>query len=266
MRRATFKTIATGLSLLFVWACAEVHVRVPHGTQPGTGGPASPEAKAPISLTELVARQKQRETSTSSLSRAPASLCESTGGLGEEVRSYNQETGSWCWATSAQIVLEFHKEVSEQCLWVNQALSRGDCCGTRDFLAILNRWVTDTPSNCDGGGWPHWVFTPAGFDYERILAPGRAGSEEWTAYFAALKTQLCQNGPFISVIRWSEGGGHSQVVRAINDVLQVVEVNDHRDADFNTRSFDVFIGDDADDPNGTFGYAQDVFYVEIQRL
>jgi len=267
VRRATFKTIATGLVFVFVGACTEVHVRMPHRTQTATGDFDPPQAKASLSLAELVARQKQqRDTSAGSNSLATASQCESTGGLGEEVRPYNQETASWCWATSAQIVLEFHKHVSEQCRWVDRALSRDDCCGPRDFLAVLNRWFTDTPSACDQGGWPHWVFASSGFDYERIRAPGSADSNEWGAYFDALKTQLCQNGPLISVIRWSEGGGHTQVVRAINTLLQVVEVNDHLEADFNTQPFDVFIGDSADDLYGPFGYSQDVFYVDIRPL
>ncbi len=275
MKMQKLGAVAVGLSLLLVWACTEVHVRLSNRIPTGTDEPAHLQAKEPISLAELIERQKEREQqrdkdqqrdkSVRDQTSLPSSLCDSPGKLKDEVQPYNQEAASWCWATSAQTVLAFHKEIKGQCDWVNGALSRGDCCGRRDFLDSLNRWFTDTPSVCDEGGWPHWVFSTSGFEYERVRAPGTANANEWTAYFDALKTQLCQNGPFISVIRWAEGGGHSQVVRAINDVLQIVEVNDHRDADFNTQPFDVFIGDDVNDPYGEFGHAQDVFYVEIRR-
>lgn len=255
--------VAVGMTLLLAGACTEVHVRWSHHNPSRLGDPPYLSAKEPISLAELVKRQQAMALSAQK--DPPTSLCNAQGMLNEEVRPYNQEAANWCWATSTQTVLEFHKEIKGQCEWVNGALSRSDCCGKRDFIDTLNRWFTDTPSACDEGGWPHWIFNSSGFDYEWVRAPASPTMSEWTPYFNALKTQLCRSGPFISVIRWSEGGRHTQVVRAINDTLQVVEVNDHRDADFNTQPFDVFIGDDVNDPYGEFGHAQEMFYVEIRR-
>lgn len=275
MKMNKFGAMAIGLSVLLLWACTEVHVRLSPRAPIGTGEPAHLPPKEPITLAELIARQKERgqqrdrdrQSDTSGQVQTPTSrsLCDSPGKLRDEVRPYNQEAAGWCWATSAQVVLEFHKVTNGQCDWVNGSLSRADCCGVREFLAPLNRWFTDTPSACDQGGWPHWVFASSEFDYERLMAPRISDPTEWAAYFDALKTQLCQNGPFISVIRWAEGGKHSQVVRAIDDVLRVVEVNDHRDADFNTQPFEEFIGSNGSDPYGEFGHAQEMFYVELQR-
>lgn len=267
--------VAVGFSLSLVWACTEVHVRLANRIPTETDESTQLQAKKPISLAELIERQKEREQqrdkdqssdkSARDQSSLPSSLCDSTGMLKGEVRPYNQETSNWCWATSAQTVLEFHQEIRGQCDWVNRALSRGDCCGNRAFDTFLNRWFITTPSDCDQGGWPDWVFTRSGFDYELLMAPGNPDLNEWTSYFDALKRQLCQNGPFISVIQWTEGGGHTQVVRGIRTDLQIVEVNNHRDADFNTLPFDVFIGDAVDDQYGEHGYAQELFYIEIRR-
>lgn len=259
-------TIVVGFSLVVVWACTEVHVRLSSHIPTETDELAHVQAKEPISLSELIDRQKVRSNRPAhAQSSSPASLCDSSGKMKDEVSPHNQEASNWCWATSAQTVLEFHQEIRGQCDWVNGALSRSDCCGYRYFDTFLNRWLTTTPSDCDQGGWPHWVFNASGFDYERLMAPGTPNPNEWIAYFDVLKTQLCQNGPFISVIQWTEGGGHTQVVRGIHADLQVVEVNNHRDADFNTQPFDVFIGDAVDDQYGEHGYAQELFYVEIRR-
>ncbi len=97
---------------------------------------AGPQAKEPISLAELTQRQAEREGKIKT--GLVPSLCDSQGKLKDEVRPYNQETTNWCWATSAQTVLEFHKEIKGQCDWVNGALSRRDCCGPRDFDSFLN--------------------------------------------------------------------------------------------------------------------------------
>ncbi|ULA60045.1 MAG: putative PeptidaseC392 domain-containing protein [Nitrospira sp.] len=269
MKRQHLQTVAGGLSLLFVWACTEVHVRLSHRAPTTTTDESiSLQAKEPISIAQLIAQQQQRQQrdkSAQDQSSLPTSLCDAQGTLTGAVRPYNQETSNWCWATSAQTVLEFHQEVRGQCDWVNRALSREDCCGNRTFDTFLNRWFINTPSACDQGGWPHWVFTASGFDYELLMAPGTPDPNEWTTYFEAFQRQLCQNGPFVSVIQWADGGGHTQVVRGIHTDLQVVEVNNHRDADFNTLPFDVFIGDAVGDHYGEYGYAQESFYVEIRR-
>ena len=258
---------ATALSLLILWACTtEIHIRLSSRIPTSAGQPAGPQeqAKEPISLAELTERQTQREGKIQT--GLVTTLCDSQERLKDEVRPHNQETTNWCWATSAQTVLEYHKEIKGQCDWVNGALSRSDCCGRRDFDTFLNRWFTTTSSDCDQSGMPHYVFDTSGFDYERLMAPGSSNPNDWTAYFKVLKKQICLNGPFISVTLFPDGGGHTQVVSNIDINNQVVEVNDHRDADFNTQPFDVFIGDALDDHSGEYGYAQEFFYVEISRL
>jgi hypothetical protein len=238
-------------------------------------------AKEFITIKELSDRQTKRPTKgqpgqLGQMQQAPqvTSLCDAQGKLRDAVNPYNQETTNWCWASSAQTVLGFHKEIRDQCSFVNDALSRSDCCGPRVFDSFLNGWFITTPSECDQGGWPHWVFEKLGYNYDRVRAPGTSNPADWTSYVEALNTsyieilkrELCQNGPFISVLQ-IEGGvsGHTEVVRGIYEDAKFIEVNDHRNADFNTLSFDEFVGDDLDNPNGEYGYAQEFFYVEISR-
>jgi hypothetical protein len=261
------------LSLL-LWACTtQIHIRLSSRALNRISQNVNPPAKKPISLAELIDRQTKGpatgQTGRPDVMQTPqlTSLCDPQGRLRDMGNPYNQETTRWCWATSAQTVLEFHKEIRDQCSWVNSALLRQDCCGVREFDPFLNIWFITTPLDCDQAGWPHWVFDKSGFDYEILPAPGTSNLADWTAYVEPLKRQICRNGPFISALQL-EGGvaEHTQVVVGIYDDPQVIEVNNHRTADFNTQPLDVFIGDALNDPNGEYGYAQDFFYVEIRRL
>src|SRR5262245_39076825 len=46
------------------------------------------------------------------------------------VSLHGQNTPSWCWAASAQMVVEFHDALIDQCELVHYVSPWKDCCGT----------------------------------------------------------------------------------------------------------------------------------------
>ena len=109
----------------------------------------------------------------------------------EEAEAIAQETGTWCWATSAQTVMRYHVEDRvEQCDVVSTALNTPNCCNAPWSIA------------CQKNKLPSLALTAFGFEYRTVgpLEPKR------------LAAQICDNGPFIFVLHYAGGGGHSFVV------------------------------------------------------
>lgn len=158
-----------------------------------------------------------------------------------------QETDVWCWAASAQSVMAFHRMQVQQCEIVNKTYVRD--VTAPDFCCVRpNR----SDIKCQKNGWPHDVFDKFAFAWnwqERALPQDQ------------LKHQLCSNGPFVYLIFYPGGGGHSFVVKHYEpiDDQMYLWVHDHsydldregnrRPRAFKLISYDQFV-------NGQYGNSQ----------
>lgn len=109
-----------------------------------------------------------------------------------------QITSSSCWAASAEATLRFHTDSihPRQCEILSDIMGKDiegnlDCCGNKN------------QGNCQRNGLPSWAFEEYGFNW--LMVEGPLEREK-------LAAQLCINGPFIFILRYSGGGGHSFVV------------------------------------------------------
>ena len=121
----------------------------------------------------------------------------------KDVETIAQDTSVWCWAASAEAVMKYHSQLpnKSQCNIVNTIFRRdGDqsgpdrnafCCGNKEH------------ADCHNNGLPSWAFIEYGFDW--LMVRGPLEREK-------LAAQLCSNGPFIFILSYANGGGHSFVV------------------------------------------------------
>lgn len=105
---------------------------------------------------------------------------------------------SWCWAATAQNILDFHGTKIKQCELVATVYSRSVnntlCCG-------------ETVTECWGkGGFPEWVFDR--FTYSYLPPKARNNNLSWEN----ATEELCQNRPYITSIDFVDGDNHSVVV------------------------------------------------------
>ncbi|KMQ59282.1 hypothetical protein ACM46_19305 [Chryseobacterium angstadtii] len=122
-----------------------------------------------------------------------------------DVDIIGQETNSWCWAASGQMIMKYLGTNISQCEQANYRFGLNNCC------------ITPTPSNCVRGGSPdfnHW-----GFNYD-LTNPGDA------LYFDELQNQFDSNMPVAFSWRWNGGGGHVQVAIGYSSLSEMVAVND----------------------------------------
>lgn len=110
-----------------------------------------------------------------------------------------QITSSSCWAASAETTMRYHTTSPDpsQCDIIGTIAGKDvgnpvDCCSNLD------------QGNCQRNGLPSWAFEEYGFNW--LMVQGPLEREK-------LAAQLCSNGPFIFLLRYSGGGGHSFVVR-----------------------------------------------------
>ena len=122
-----------------------------------------------------------------------------------------QKTSMWCWAASAEMVMNYAGHDVTQCAQANHEFGRTDCCNS------------PTPGPCVSGGWPEfpiWKFA------SQTLADGIALT------FAQIVAQIDANLPVCFSWHWQGGGGHMMVVRGYSwSVLilagnQMVYIND----------------------------------------
>ena len=121
-----------------------------------------------------------------------------------------QQTNMWCWAASAQMVMEFLGVNVQQCTEANNEFGRSDCCNS------------PTPSSCVNGGWPE--FDKYGFNFVR--------TSNLALTWDQLRRELsdaagCGRRPFAFSWHWPGGGGHMMVAIGYQTVSSVnyVEVN-----------------------------------------
>jgi len=104
---------------------------------------------------------------------------------------------SWCWAATAQNVMDFHGQKTQQCQLVAKVYSYVDdipCCG-------------ETVTECWGNaGRPEWVFNDFQFSYLNKTVRNKILTWEDAT------EEICQNRPFISSIDFDSGDRHSVVV------------------------------------------------------
>ncbi|MDH5666758.1 MAG: hypothetical protein OEY86_01940 [Nitrospira sp.] len=115
------------------------------------------------------------------------------------VEDIAQITSSSCWAASAETVMRFHTNSSppNQCDIIGRIASKEigqsvNCCRNID------------QGNCQRNGLPSKAFKEYKYGWRWVKGPLEPEK---------LAAQLCSNGPFIFILRYSGGGGHSFVVR-----------------------------------------------------
>lgn len=179
-----------------------------------------------------------------------------------------QQTIAWCWAASSRTVMEYRNKkkiqpepTAPQCDIVKNVfglrLGGANCCERKNSPDSI-----DTPWTCVRGGWPHWVLDNYQFDYEWV--DGRF--DNWDV----LKTEICNDYPFISVIEWSGGGKHTLVVTGYREspasagLQRVVEIEDpNEDDNPQDLTFDEFVRGSAKKPGWSYEFSHDRTYVQI---
>ena len=105
---------------------------------------------------------------------------------------------SWCWAATAQNIMDFHGTKIKQCELVAtvyfSSVNNTLCCGE----TVTKCWVL--------GGFPEWVFDR--FPYSYLPTKARNNNLTWET----ATEELCQNRPFIASIDFVDGDNHSVVV------------------------------------------------------
>jgi hypothetical protein len=120
--------------------------------------------------------------------------CEPPAASALSVTLRPQETEKWCWAASAQMVMEYLGKQVEQCKQANDRLNRNDCC------------KNPTPRDCIKGNWPD--FKKYGFTFQQTTnAP-----LSWTTLKVQLAPNSCAGTPFAFTWQYpNNGGGHMMV-------------------------------------------------------
>lgn len=194
-----------------------------------------------------------------------------------------QENSSWCWVASTQMVLEFisHTPINSQCDFATEILKPElqhakvnnvgivqdrpvECCqaiGKASLVigagnALVNNSTKEISQEvCIRGGWPEFVFesleknTGKGYWWE---ATNDWAKTDPNLVWEQLDEEICQNRPFIFVVRWDEaegGGRHTSVGGGTQHIggINYVEVYDHFPAeggsDIYLMPFDSFLGE-----------------------
>ena len=175
--------------------------------------------------------------------------------LKSQVPNAQQLTGSWCWAASSQLVVEYlTKKPAPQCELVSQTFNLPDpalnCCQYLEGTATASQ----LEATCDQGGWPEWILKIKDISYTKMEA-SRGEQLGW----AGLTKQICDNHPFIFVVEWSGGGRHSAVGGGYHTTAQFgnfVEIYDHSPSGFSAMPYQEFLGH-----RGSFTHEFD--YVDI---
>jgi hypothetical protein len=113
-----------------------------------------------------------------------------------------QETGKWCWAASAQMVMDYLGHNVSQCVQANNRFGRNDCCD----IDLCPTPETNHP--CVSGGWPE--FDKYGFSFKTTSdAP-----LSWEDLRKQISDQPnCKKRPFCFTWHWPGGSGHMMVAK-----------------------------------------------------
>jgi hypothetical protein len=248
--------IVLGLAVLFFSACARVGVVVQGGGTKSVQGVGIGSVQEPYIFSP---------DATNTQPQSPR--CQLNG-----IANHLQETSLWCWAASTQVVIDYLRlptigPVIKQCDLVNavfeddlRARESGDpslppislnCCKIPEILPSetalsdtdLDKKIRNHSTDiCFKTNWPNRVFdTP---DYRHgysTIYYDPDSTEPQGLGWEDLVAQICDNRPFIFVIRWGGGGGHAAVVggyRQSADSNRWVEVFD---PGYNNASYDFYV-------------------------
>jgi hypothetical protein len=160
--------------------------------------------------------------------------------LKSQVPRANQETGSWCWAASTQLIVEYLTKIpTRQCALVGEVFHERlkarpetfqDCCDYQNLAASLSAQIPENLANiCDQGGWPESALVRQNIQFNK--RDQTQGLLKWTS----LTHEICEDRPFIFVVRWNSGGRHSAVgggYQTTQHFGNFVEVYDHSPDEF----------------------------------
>lgn len=121
------------------------------------------------------------------------------------VKLIGQKTSQWCWAATAEMIMDYHKVPVDQCRQANDLLNRTDCC----FIP--------TPQACIEPG--HSNFQLYGFQADR--KPNKA-----YLTFQEIISQIESNLPFAFSWAWNDGGGHQMNIVGYSTDFKMVLVLD----------------------------------------
>jgi len=209
------------ISIMVFFGCTSVKISVaPTEKNSGENLSSDTPPKSPIVSASLPKLQVSMTSQGGNREAIPPS-CPARALVTQKAKATSQLTDVWCWATSAQMVMNAHGTKVEQCSIVNLLENRVGqlspsggpfCCGDNNGIF---------PGVCHKNGWPHKVFDRYGYDWRYTNGPL---SEE------DVKGQLCETGPFIYVLLYEGGGGHSIVVKdyKVVDEELFLFVHDHR--------------------------------------
>jgi len=102
-----------------------------------------------------------------------------------------QEAKLWCWAASAQMVMDLFGTQVKQCEQANKRLGLTTCCNA------------SMPRACNQAGWPE--FTKYGFAATQQTTQAALTWGQLTAEIG------CGRRPVAFSWRWTGGGGHMMV-------------------------------------------------------
>lgn len=123
-----------------------------------------------------------------------------------------QKTEQWCWAASAEMILNYHGYPNEhtQCVQANYKFENNNCCNN------------PTPTDCIHPGWPE--FEKFGYDYY---------TTEWgnALSWEDLKKEIDSNRPFVFAWGWKNSPssmGHMMTLVGYseNENIRMVYIND----------------------------------------
>lgn len=115
---------------------------------------------------------------------------------------YGQETSSWCWAATGQMIMEYHGTLVTQCEQANDQLKRTDCCAMAT-CPTLNLF-----HDCIVTGWPR--FALYGFNFNRTT---NGTPLSWNEITDQIETE--PRLPFAFLWRYDGGGSHWMVAKGI---------------------------------------------------
>lgn len=135
---------------------------------------------------------------------------------------YEQETISWCWAASAQTVINYFRTAAgqpplTQCSLVDDLLTPPEtCCGPARHS-----------DSCLRGDLPEKVFVKKGFTYAPEIKDPPNRENLW----GKVTNQICEEKPIVLAEYFVDGGGHTSVISAFGGNGQVgerwVDIYDH---------------------------------------
>lgn len=188
---------------------------------------------------------------------------------------------TWCWAATAQMVMESHNAIESQCQIVNTvSRDRGnftapelaavraedlvpnpriDCClltATAPTTTASATTAQPLPgnqdpnvrlsrSNCSKEGWPDFVFDNPSFKVKYNFSYNLVYHPQLTTWWKEVVTQICRGRPFIFAVKWVGGAYHTAVVkgyRITSDRKLFIEVHDPLENDFFDMPYEAFMG------------------------